>query len=48
MLTIGANGLTAVLGGLNLLLYTCVYTPMKRRSIANTWVGSVGKPMINE
>ncbi|CAL8094021.1 unnamed protein product [Orchesella dallaii] len=41
LLTIGANGLTAALGGLNLLLYTCVYTPMKRHSIANTWVGSV-------
>jgi len=41
LLTIGANGLTAALGGLNLLLYTCVYTPMKRQSIANTWVGSV-------
>ena len=35
------NGLSAALGLLNLGLYTCVYTPMKRISIANTWVGSV-------
>ena len=29
------------LGLLNLGLYTGVYTPMKRLSVANTWVGSV-------
>ena len=29
------------LGLANLFLYTCVYTPMKRASILNTWVGSV-------
>lgn len=35
------NELTAVLGAANLVLYTLVYTPLKRISILNTWVGSV-------
>jgi len=35
------NPLTAMLSLGNLVLYTCIYTPMKRYSIANTWVGSV-------
>ncbi|KAF4519748.1 hypothetical protein B566_EDAN010341 [Ephemera danica] len=37
----GVNGLTCALGAANLLLYTCIYTPLKRISILNTWVGSV-------
>lgn len=37
------NTLTAILGGANLILYTSIYTPMKRVSILNTWVGSIGK-----
>lgn len=37
------NGITAMLGGSNLVLYTLIYTPMKRISIASTWIGSVGK-----
>jgi len=41
ILTYGVNELTAVLGGANLFLYTSVYTPLKRQSILNTWVGSV-------
>ncbi|XP_026677599.1 protoheme IX farnesyltransferase, mitochondrial isoform X1 [Diaphorina citri] len=41
MLYFGVNGLTAALGLFNMVLYTSVYTPMKRISIANTWVGSV-------
>lgn len=41
MLMFGANPLTAGLGLFNLVLYTSVYTPMKRLSIANTWVGAV-------
>ncbi|KAL1452124.1 hypothetical protein WDU94_006432 [Cyamophila willieti] len=41
LLYFGVNGLTAALGAFNLILYTSVYTPMKRISIANTWVGSV-------
>jgi len=39
----GVNGLTAALGATNLILYTLVYTPMKRISILNTWIGSMGK-----
>ena len=35
------NPLTAALGLGNIVLYTLVYTPMKRTSIANTWVGAV-------
>ncbi|ESP03947.1 hypothetical protein LOTGIDRAFT_64495, partial [Lottia gigantea] len=41
ILTLGVNGITAALGGFNLLLYTLAYTPMKRYSTANTWVGAV-------
>ncbi|KDR11312.1 protoheme IX farnesyltransferase, mitochondrial [Zootermopsis nevadensis] len=37
----GVNGLAAALGAANLILYTLVYTPMKRISIINTWIGSV-------
>ena len=35
------NPLTAVLGASTLVLYTAVYTPLKRLSALNTWVGSV-------
>ena len=35
------NPLTAALGAANIFLYTSVYTPLKRLSIINTWVGSV-------
>ncbi|KAI1884359.1 hypothetical protein AGOR_G00225600 [Albula goreensis] len=41
LLTLMVNPLTGFLGGLNIILYTCCYTPMKRLSIANTWVGAV-------
>ncbi|KAK7013165.1 Protoheme IX farnesyltransferase, mitochondrial [Halocaridina rubra] len=41
ILNYGANGYAAGLGALNLFLYTSVYTPLKRISIVNTWVGSV-------
>ncbi|XP_050431743.1 protoheme IX farnesyltransferase, mitochondrial-like [Adelges cooleyi] len=37
----GANPITAALGATNLILYTSVYTPMKRISILNTWIGSI-------
>lgn len=37
----GVNGLTFALGATNLVLYTLVYTPMKRFTILNTWIGSV-------
>lgn len=35
------NPITAALGATTLFLYTLVYTPMKRLSALNTWVGSV-------
>ncbi|RKO85771.1 UbiA prenyltransferase family, partial [Blyttiomyces helicus] len=35
------NPLVAALGAANVVLYTCVYTPLKRTSIANTWAGAV-------
>lgn len=41
LLYYGCNGLTAALGVSNLLLYTMVYTPSKRFSIINTWIGAV-------
>jgi len=41
MLYLGVNGLCASLGALTLFLYTLVYTPMKRTSVYNTWVGSI-------
>ncbi|KAF4084814.1 hypothetical protein AMELA_G00110360 [Ameiurus melas] len=41
LLTLAVNPLTGFLGALNIILYTCCYTPLKRISITNTWVGSV-------
>lgn len=41
ILAMGTNPVTTALGAFNLGLYTMVYTPMKRMSVANTWVGSV-------
>jgi protoheme IX farnesyltransferase len=41
ILTFGCNPLTGFLGLSNFLLYTCVYTPMKRKHIINTWIGSI-------
>lgn len=41
LLTWGVNPLTGALGVFNIFLYTCCYTPLKRMSIANTWVGAV-------
>ncbi|EKG21269.1 Retrotransposon gag protein [Macrophomina phaseolina MS6] len=37
----GVNPTVAFLGGLNILLYAGVYTPLKRVSVLNTWVGAV-------
>lgn len=37
----GVNPTTAFLGGLNIALYAGVYTPLKRISVINTWVGAV-------
>lgn len=41
ILAAAVNPLTAALGAANLVLYASVYTPMKRMSIANTWVGAI-------
>ncbi|KAG8430561.1 hypothetical protein GDO86_020383 [Hymenochirus boettgeri] len=41
LLTLSVNPVTGALGAFNIFLYTCCYTPMKRLSIANTWVGAV-------
>jgi len=41
LLATQVNMLTAAIGAGNILLYSMVYTPMKRISIVNTWLGSV-------
>ncbi|VDK20378.1 unnamed protein product [Taenia asiatica] len=41
ILYVGTNSLVASMAAGNLLLYTCVYTPLKRVSQVNTWVGSL-------
>ena len=41
LLATNVNSLTASLGALNLVLYSFIYTPMKRFNIANTWIGSI-------
>ncbi|KAI4106971.1 MAG: hypothetical protein L6R37_001864 [Teloschistes peruensis] len=37
----GVNPTVAFLGGFNIFLYAGVYTPLKRLSVLNTWVGAV-------
>lgn len=37
----GVNPTTACLGALNIGLYAAVYTPLKRISVVNTWVGAL-------
>ncbi|MCJ1276352.1 Protoheme IX farnesyltransferase, mitochondrial [Puttea exsequens] len=37
----GVNPTTAFLGGLNIVLYAGIYTPMKRISVVNTWLGAL-------
>ncbi|CAO2657600.1 Nn.00g037260.m01.CDS01 [Neocucurbitaria sp. VM-36] len=37
----GVNPTTAFLGATNIFLYAGVYTPMKRMSVLNTWVGAI-------
>ena len=41
LLYYGVNPLTCYVGVFNYFLYTSIYTPMKRTSLLNTWVGSV-------
>jgi len=40
-LWVSANPLTGILGGLTLILYAAVYTPLKRLSSLNTLVGAI-------
>ncbi|KAK8184159.1 UbiA prenyltransferase family-domain-containing protein [Phyllosticta citribraziliensis] len=37
----GVNPTTAFLGALNIFIYAGCYTPMKRVSVINTWVGAI-------
>ncbi|KAK6376543.1 Protoheme IX farnesyltransferase, mitochondrial [Exophiala oligosperma] len=41
LLGFGTNPTVAGLSALNIFLYAGVYTPMKRISVANTWVGAI-------
>lgn len=40
-LYVGVNPTVAALGATNILLYAAVYTPLKRVSVVNTWVGAI-------
>lgn len=40
-LAYGVNPTTAFLGAANIVLYAGVYTPLKRISVVNTWVGAL-------
>ena len=44
-LAITVNGTTAMLSGLTWALYVLVYTPLKTRTPANTWVGAIAGAM---
>ena len=41
LLLYGVNPTVAFLSALNIVLYAGVYTPMKRISVANTWIGAI-------
>jgi heme o synthase len=41
LLDLGTNSTVAALSAVNIFLYAGVYTPMKRVSVVNTWVGAV-------
>ncbi len=41
LLGLGTNSTVAGLSALNIILYAGVYTPMKRISAANTWIGAL-------
>lgn len=41
LLDLGTNSTVAALSALNIFLYAGVYTPMKRMSVVNTWVGAL-------
>ena len=41
LLNYGVNPTTAFLGAANIVIYAGIYTPLKRLSVLNTWVGAV-------
>lgn len=41
LLYVGVNPTVSFLGALNIVLYGAVYTPLKRISVVNTWVGAL-------
>ncbi|GJM23508.1 MAG: hypothetical protein DHS20C15_34230 [Planctomycetota bacterium] len=41
ILAVGATPFAALVQGVALLVYLAIYTPLKRRTSANTWVGAV-------
>jgi len=41
ILSAGVNPTVALLGAGNIILYSGIYTPLKRKTILNTWVGAV-------
>lgn len=41
LLYLGVNPVVAVLGFLNIVLYSWIYTSLKRKHIINTWVGAL-------
>lgn len=41
LLYLGTNPIVAALSALNILLYAGIYTPLKRVSVLNTWVGAI-------
>jgi len=41
ILYFGVNPIVSMLGGFNIVLYSWIYTSLKRRSIINTWVGAI-------
>jgi heme o synthase len=41
LLYLGTNPTVAALSALNILLYAGIYTPLKRVSVLNTWVGAI-------
>lgn len=41
LLAIQVGVVPALLAGLNIILYAVVYTPLKRVSVSNTWIGAV-------
>lgn len=41
VLCVGCNPVASALAVINFVLYTSVYTPLKRESLWNTWIGAI-------